>query len=90
MTIITTQLDALYAEMTQRQRVVEAKAQIQMARNVIGEVNVRVQEIVALGALNTIPTEVKTALNQAWTALKTAQTALEAANVQEALNWAGK
>ena len=76
--------------MTQRERVVEAKAQLQNARNVIQDANARVQAIVDLGALNTIPTEVKAALNAAWTALKTAQTSLAAAGVTEALDWAGK
>ena len=90
MTIITTQLNALYAEMTQRERVIEAKAQLQMARNVIGEVNSRIAAIVALGSLDTIPTETKAALNAAWTALKTAQTALAVATITEALDWAGK
>lgn len=68
----------------------EARAALQNAYNVIVETNAKVQMLANSGDLNAVPTETKAALNAAWTTLKTAQTALEAANVQEALNWAGK
>jgi hypothetical protein len=87
---ITTQLDILWGEKQQRERVIEARAQLQMGRQVLAEINAHVQTIVDGGALNTIPTEIKTALNKAWAAIKTAQTALAAVDVAEALDWAGK
>ncbi len=90
MTIITTQLNALYAVKTQTDRVIEAKAVMQAAFNTIVEANARVQAIVALGALDTVLTEAKATLNKAWTALKTCEASLKAVDVQEVINWAGK
>lgn len=90
MTIITTQLDALWAVKVQDDRVIEARSEMQKAYATITVINARIQAIVNMGILDIIPTETKLVFNKAWGALKTCQTALEAADVQEALNWAGK
>jgi hypothetical protein len=89
MTIITTQLDELWAIKQLEERVIAAKAVMQMAYHTIEETNAKVQAIVSLGTLNDVPTETKTALNKAWTALKNCQTAMQAVDVQEVLMWTG-
>jgi len=87
---ITTDFDGLWIETKQRQRTIEAKAKLQNAMWVIEETKTQIQEIVDEGSLNTIPTSIKTALNSAFTVVKTASTGFSAAGIQEVLNWAGK
>ncbi len=87
---ITTDFDVLWTETKQRERTIEAKAILQNAMWVIEETKTKLQAIVDEGSLNTIAASVKTALNSAFTVVKTASTGFSNANIQEVLNWAGK
>jgi hypothetical protein len=89
-TQITTELDALWTTRSAVDRLVAGKAAMQNAYNVIAETNAEVQALVDEGAFAGIPADILAALNGAWTALKNCQTALEAANIREAITWAGK
>ena len=84
---ITTDFNTLWSETTQRQRTVEAKTTLQNAMFVVEETKAKLQEIVDEGSLNTIPASIKTALNNAFTVIKTTSTSLKAADIQEILNW---
>lgn len=88
-TQITTELDTLWAEKLATDRLVAGKAALQNAYNVVVQTNAQVQAIVNQGTFTGVPAEVLSALNAAWTALKTCQMAMGGAAIQEALNWAG-
>ena len=86
---ITSDFNTLWTETKQRQRTIEAKAALQNAMWVIEETKAKLQAIVDEGSLNTIPTSIKTALNSAFTIVKTASTSFSNADIQEVLNWHG-
>jgi hypothetical protein len=88
-TQITTDLNALWGTKLATDRLIQGKALLQNAAQVIYETNAGVQAIVNEGAFTGVPADILNALNAAWTALKNCQTALSDASIQEALNWAG-
>jgi hypothetical protein len=88
-TQITTDLNALWAAKLATDRLIQGKALLQNASQVIIETNAGVQAIVNEGAFTGVPADILNALNAGWTALKNCQTALADPGIQEALNWAG-
>lgn len=86
---ITSDFDVLWNEKKQRDRTVEAKALLQNCMNVVEETKAQLQAIVDEGSLNTIAASVKTALNSAFTVVKTASTGFDTEAIQEVLNWKG-
>jgi hypothetical protein len=87
MSKITTQLEVIWDEKSQRERVIEAKALLQDAMNVIAETNTKLKEIVDEGSLDTIPAEAKAALSKAWSVIKTADTSFHNEEIKEVLTW---
>jgi len=79
--------DTLYAEKTQRDSAFGVRAQLQQCRAFLAQANADIQSIVAKGQFNTLPADVKTVLNAAWTITKQAQAALEAGDINDTLNW---
>ena len=88
-TQITTGFNDLWTKKLATDRLVAGKAALQGAYNTIIQVNAQVQALVNQGTFTGVPAEVLNALNAAWTALKTCQTAMSDPVIQEALNWAG-
>jgi hypothetical protein len=88
-TTITTGLNTLWANKSAIDRLVQGKAQLQNAYNVLKETNAAVQKVVDAGAFTGVPADILAALNAAWIATKACQAAMEVATVAEALNWAG-
>lgn len=84
---LTDKLNTAYAELTQAQKVSQARTLIQPIREDIIRVNVELQKIADSGTFNTVDTEIKTALVAAWNVLKTAKTGFENITVAELLNW---
>jgi len=84
---ISDKLDTFWAELTQRQRADKAKALLQDVRNVVKEVNIRIQEIKDAGSLDTLDTELKQVLNSAWTIVKDADAAFQQTDIKEFLDW---
>jgi len=86
---ISSDFDQLWTETKQRERTIEAKAKLQNAMNVIEETKAQIQTIVDEGSLDTIPLSIKTALNSAFTVVKTASTGFNTPSIQEVLGWSG-
>ena len=84
---IATELSQLWEEKAQRDDTFEARAALQNWRTETTRTNALIQAIVDEGSFDTIPTDLKNALLAAWNAVKAADTAMEDADVAEALNW---
>lgn len=88
-TQITTEFNGLWTKKLATDRLVAGKGALQGAYNMIVEVNAQVQALVNQGTFTGVPAEVLNALNAAWVALKTCQTAMSDPVIQEALTWTG-
>ncbi len=84
---ISEKMDSLNTELTQWQKVIEARAQLQLARSTIQGVNSLLQTIADGGSFDTVDVEIKQSLVAAWQVLKDAQTALDADSIKTLLDW---
>jgi len=84
---LTDKLNTAYAELTQAQKVSQARALIQPIREDILRVNIELQEIANSGSFDTVDIEIKQALIAAWNVLKTAKTGFENVTIAELLDW---
>ena len=71
-------LNTSWEEKEQREAVFTARATLENMSNVLLEGNAQLQEIVNSGKFDTIPTDLKLALNRWWTIYKDAQSACQA------------
>lgn len=84
---ITNELNDLWREKEQGDKIIEARARLQNCRDVIVETVTLIEEIVASGTFETIPVITKFALNEARNIIKQAKVALEGAEIREVLDW---
>jgi len=84
---LSDKIDVLAAELTQRQKAQQARALLQNLRSTVLETNTQIQAISDSGQFDTLETEFKAALVQAWNVSKQTQTALENVTIAELLNW---
>jgi hypothetical protein len=85
---VITDLDGSWQEKKQREDAFEVRAALENASNVLLEVTSRIQEIVDSGNFNTIPTDLKNALNRWWTIFKDAQADAQAdAEIVQIYQW---
>ena len=80
-------MNNLYTELTQRQRITQARALLQNVRSVVQEANSQIQEIADSGSFDTIDTEIKQALIAAWDVTKDTESNLNISNIKEILDW---
>lgn len=85
--VLTDKFNSLHTELTQRQKVIEARALLQNVRAVVEETNSQIQEIAASGSFDTIDTEIKQALIAGWNVVKDAKTGFEDSIIAELLDW---
>ena len=85
---VTTDLDDTLQSKTQADDAFTARAELERVSNTILELNTRIQEIIDSGNFNTIPTDLKQALNRWWIIYKDAETAAEAdSEIVEMIQW---
>jgi len=84
---LTDKLNTAYAELTQAQKVSQARALMQPIREDVLRVDAELQKIADSGTFNTIDAEIKAALLACWNVLKTAKTGFENITVKELLDW---
>ena len=71
-------LQETWTEKEQAEDAFTARAALEDATNNLDEATQRIQAIVDSGNFNTVPADLKTALNDWWTILKTAKSAIAA------------
>lgn len=85
---VQTDLDTTWSEKEQREDAFQGRAALEDCTNNLDQCNATIQELVDSGNFNTIPTDLKQALNQWWTIIKTARTSIAAnADIVTARNW---
>jgi len=73
-----TDLQSTWVAQEQSQDAFSARAALEDATNNLDQATQRIQAIVDSGNFDTVPTDLKTALNDWWTILKTARSAIAA------------
>ena len=87
MTVLT-DLDTIWTEKEQREDAFAGRAALENATNVIEETHQTIQALVDSGNFNTIPTDLKIALNQWWTIIKTARSSIGGnSDIMTVYNW---
>lgn len=85
---VTTDLDQCWTEKTQREDAFAARAALEECTNNIDQCHQKIQEIVDSGNFATIPADLKAALNDWWTIVKTARTSIGTnADIMSVYNW---
>ena len=84
---LTDKLNTAYAELTQAQKVSQARALMQPIREDVLRVDAELQKIADSGTFNTIDAEIKAALLATWNVIKTAKTGFENVDVKTLLDW---
>ena len=84
---IKDKLDTLNGERTQRNKVFEARAAMQRAREAVNEANAEIQGIVNSGVFDTIDAEVKTVMVAGWDVIKAAKTGFGVTDIATLLDW---
>ena len=85
---VITDLNNSLEERRQREDLFKARATLENVSSVILEANATIQEIVDSGNFNTIPADLKQALNRWWTIFKDAQTDAQAdAEIIQIYQW---
>ena len=85
---LTTTLDTTWTEKDQRESAFKARATLEEMTIVVREGLLELQEIKDSGKFDTLPTDLKVALNTWWQIYKDAKSAFQAdANVVELFNW---
>ncbi len=83
-----TDLGTTWTEKEQREDAFNARAALENATNNIEQAHQQIQAIVDSGNFNTLPTDLKQALNQWWTIIKTARTSIIGnADIMTVFNW---
>jgi hypothetical protein len=80
-------MDGLLVQLNEAKSAIKVRNSLIDARDKIVEVNAAIQAEVDGGSFAAIPTAIKTAINQAWTATKALETALAGADITEVLDW---
>lgn len=87
MTVLT-ELDITWEEKEQREDAFNARAALENATNALDQAHQAIQAIVDSGNFNTIPTDLKSALDDWWTIIKTARTSIGTdADIMTIYNW---
>lgn len=84
---LTDKLNMAHTELTQAQKVSEARAIIQPVREDVLRIDAELQVISDSGVFDTVDIEIKQALVAAWNVIKSAKTGFEEATVTELLDW---
>lgn len=85
---VQTDLDTTFTEKEQREDAFAGRAALENATNVIEETHQTIKALVDSGNFNTIPTDLKQALNQWWTIIKIARTSIGSnSDIMEVFNW---
>ena len=84
---LTEKLNTAYAELTQAQKVAQARALIQPIREDVLRINLELQALADSGTFNTVDADIKAALIKAWNVVKAAKTGFEDVTVKELLDW---
>lgn len=81
-------LNTTWTEKGQREDAFAARARLEDCTNSIEDCHQAVQAIVDSGNFNTIPTDLKNALNDWWVIIKTARTSIGSdSDIMDAFNW---
>ena len=81
-------LNTTWTEKEQAEDAFTARATLENASMVLNEAHIKIQAIVDSGNFNTVPTDLKVALNQWWTIFKTARASILAnADIMDVYNW---
>lgn len=87
MTVLT-DLDTIFLEKEQREDAFAGRAALEDCTNVIEQTHQTIQALVDSGSYNTIPTDLKAALNQWWTIIKTARSSIVSdSDIMDVFNW---
>ncbi len=85
---VQTDLDTTFSEKEQRDDTFTGRAALENCTNTIEETHQAIQALVDSGNFNTIPTDLKVALNQWWTIIKTARTSIGSnSDIMTVFNW---
>jgi len=84
---IIEKLNIAYAELTQAQKVGNARALMQPIREDVLRVDAALQDIADSGVFTTVDPEIVAALVKAWDVIKAAKTGFEDAEIAELLDW---
>ena len=85
---VQTDLDLTWTEKEQREDAFAARAALESVTQNLDEAHQRIQEIVDSGNFNTLPTGLKSTLNDWWTIIKTARTSIGSdADIMTVFNW---
>lgn len=82
---ITTDITDLLEAKADVQVMIKARNILKASRDLVVQNNASIQALVDDGDFDVIPTSIKTALNSAWSDLKTCEAALEDVNIIEVL-----
>ena len=85
---LSDQLDILQQEQEQRKQVIDARAQLRIAYWTVSEANANIQNIIESEYFDTIPNEIKKALQGLWILFKQLEANIKNnADYMEILNW---
>lgn len=85
---VITDLNQCWTEKIQREDAFKARATLEDATNVLNECHQTIQALVDTGSFGTIPTDLKSTLNDWWTIIKTARTSIGAdSDIMDVFNW---
>ena len=87
MTVLT-DLDTTWTEKEQREDAFNARAALESATQNLDEAHQRIQDIVDSGNFDTVPADLKSTLNDWWTIIKQARTAIGAnSDIMDVYYW---
>ena len=85
---VQTDLDTTWTEKEQREDAFAARAALESVTRNLDETHQAIQAIVDSGNFNTLPTDLKSTLNDWWTVIKTARTSIGSnADIMTVYNW---
>ena len=83
-----TDLEQCWTEQQQIRDAIAARAALEYATRVLDEAHQKIQELVDSGSFDTIPTDLKVALNAWWTIIKAARASIGAnEDIMDVYNW---
>jgi len=87
MTVLT-DLETTWTEKEQAEDAFAARAALENASNTLNEAHLQIKAIVDSGNFNTVPADLKGALNDWWTIIKTARSSIGSnSDIMDILNW---
>lgn len=85
---VVTDLNQTWTEKKQREDAFKARATLENCTFVLDECNRTIQDIVDSGNFNTIPSDLKNALNDWWAIVKTARASIGSnSDIMDVYNW---